>query len=820
MKRAVVIAGRLAVLTAGGRGVRGVVIVDDTPSTARVGVAAVGYVSGLMVTVTSNPAGAPLVDVLGLNLRAQIPGTGSTLIPWASLVEGPLPSQIVIQARPAGLDGPLGPYSEAVPVDLSELIDPEALPSCIQLPSLSFSASPPVQGSTITATPGVWTGATQGAPVAIMRWSPAAGGAPTEVTPIWTVVPAIDGDILLQIGSRAVAQTGAVVEAWSAQYRIYDPDLLRTIVAADLTLGDAVFEPGDQTTWWRPRISVPGLIALSPYAIRWRRPSGAAEPMEALGGGVYRPVSAAPGSPGSDPSYFANDGDRQIQFSWQASSGGPWSPWSASITLPAKSTGSVIIAPVPTAAVTLGMRRSLMTYNVDAGYSDLTEGQTVNSPWTSRSFVAVALAAWRGDTTVYTGGALPGGGRTPAQRLLDQLRHWAANRVPPGTYGYAAQYQSPFVLTVCIAKTMPSIWGQLTTGEQTRLDLALKASLLASAFIAGDSNPFWPGGQSNERTIRGFMAGRSNVANFSVAGRLTPFLIAHVLGVSAAASFLNTWTRAAFLADIEAAFAAYIPGSASARCDLWETFRRQWTAAVQVEMHGTGHGGQTGPTEAQIQASIRDWSLTYNDAGGAGNRTYRLGDGGAFLPVEIRRCCRKTVKPGLGPNLEGAGASVYGIYESNPAVSNARNSFVGRLLNMADAPELPNLGATGMWDEFDSSDGGKSAPRSIGLNVRSALSYSMDGYSVLVSFVAAYIVLGLADADHPQMASAMSRFEIATRDLEYKVQHGYRDVAKGGRPSANCSDYPAGGVKAESERQISVPIALHDAVIQPWFSAA
>lgn len=820
MKRALVIDGRLAVLTGGAGGLRGVVIVDDTPSTARVSVSAIGYVSGLMVTIISNPTGAALVDVLGLNLRAQIPGVGSTLVPWPSLVDGPLPPQLIVQARPASPDGPLGPYSEAVPVDLSELIDPEALPSCTQLPSLSFSSSPPVQGSTITATPGVWTGATQGPAVAVMRWSPAAGGAPTEVSPIWTVVPAIDGDILLQIGSRAVAQTGTVVEAWSAQYRIYDPDILRTIVAADLTLGDAVYEPGDQTIWWRPRVGFPGLSALSPYAIRWRRPSGAVEPMEALGGGVYRPVSAAPGSPGSDPSYFSNDAAREIQFSWQASSGGPWSPWSASITLPVKSTGSVTIAPVPTAAVTLGMRRSLMTYNVDAGYSDQTEGQTVNAPWTTRSFVAVALAAWRGDTTVYTGGTLPGGGRTPAQRLLDQLRWWAANRVPPGTYGYAAQYQGPFVLAVCIAKARPSIWGQLTTGEQTRLDLALKACLLASAFISGDSNPFWSGGQSNERTIRGFMAGRSNVANFSVAGRLTPFLIAHVLGMSAAADFLDGWTRAGFLAEIEAAFAAYIPGSASARCDLWETFRRQWTLAVQDEMHGTGHGGQTGPTEAQIQQSVRNWSLTYNDAGGAGSRTYRLSDGGAFLPTEIRRCCRKIVKPGLGPNLESAGASTYGIYESNPAVSNARNAYVGRLLNMADAAGLPNQGATGMWDEFDSSDGGKSAPRSIGLNVRSALSYSMDGYSVLVTFVAAYIVLGLADADHPQMASAMARFEIATRDLEYKVQCGYRDVAKGGRPSANCTDYAAGGSLAESERQISAPISIHDQIIQPWFLAA
>lgn len=818
-QRYLTIGGRRAVLYQGAA-LRGCIVVDDAPPAARVTVTAVGYVSGLMVTVTRNTSGAPYIDVLGLNLRAQIPGSGSTLIPWAELVEGPLPARLIVQARPAGADGaPTGPYSGEIDVDLEDLIDPTALPACITLPTLSFSASPAVEGSTITRTAGVWTGATQGPAVELMRWTPAAGGAETYVSPLWTAAPALSGDILLQVGSRVVALDGTVVEAWSAQYRVYDADL-RILTAADASFAAHVFEPGDQAVWWKPRVSFPGLSAETVFAIRWRLPAGAAEPMEHLGSGVYRPVSASPGAPGTDPSYFANDGARQIQFAWQSVSGGPWSAWSATITMATKSTGSVTIAPVPTAAVTLGMRRSLMTYNVDAGYSDLTEGQTVNSPWTSRSFVAVALAAWRGDTTVYTGGALPGGGRTPAQRLLDQLRWWAANRVPPGTYGYAAQYQSPFVLTVCIAKTMPSIWGQLTTGEQTRLDLALKASLLASAFIVGDSNPFWPGGQSNERTIRGFMAGRSNVANFSVAGRLTPFLIAHVLGVSAAASFLNTWTRAAFLADIEAAFAAYIPGSASARCDLWETFRRQWTAAVQVEMHGTGHGGQTGPTEAQIQASIRDWSLTYNDAGGAGSRTYRLGDGGAFLPVEIRRCCRKTVKPGLGPNLEGAGASVYGIYESNPAVSNARNAFVGRLLNMADAPELPNLGATGMWDEFDSSDGGKSAPRSIGLNVRSALSYSMDGYSVLVSFVAAYIVLGLADADHPQMASAMSRFEIATRDLEYKVQHGYRDVAKGGRPSANCSDYPAGGVKAESERQISVPIALHDAVIQPWFSAA
>ena len=80
VQRYLTVGGRRVVLRQGGV-LRGCVVLDDAPPAARVGVAAVGYVSGLMVTITSNPTGAPLVDVLGLGLRAQIPGAGSTLIP-------------------------------------------------------------------------------------------------------------------------------------------------------------------------------------------------------------------------------------------------------------------------------------------------------------------------------------------------------------------------------------------------------------------------------------------------------------------------------------------------------------------------------------------------------------------------------------------------------------------------------------------------------------------------------------------------------------------------------------------------------------------
>lgn len=154
MKRALLVGGRLAVLTAGGA-VRGCVVIDDTPSSARVGVTAVGYVAGLMVTVVANPSGAPLIDVLGLGRSAQIAGAGATLIPWASLVDGPLPSSLVIQARPVGADGaPTGPYSAEITVDLENLIDPNEPPTSLTPPALTFSGGGPAVGATITEVAG------------------------------------------------------------------------------------------------------------------------------------------------------------------------------------------------------------------------------------------------------------------------------------------------------------------------------------------------------------------------------------------------------------------------------------------------------------------------------------------------------------------------------------------------------------------------------------------------------------------------------------------------------------------------------------------
>ncbi len=823
MKRALLVGGRLAVLTAGGT-VRGCVVIDDTPSSARVGVTAVGYVAGLMVTVVANPSGAPLIDVLGLGRSAQIAGAAATLIPWASLVDGPLPSSLVIQARPVGADGaPTGPYSAEITIDLTDLIDPNEPPLSLAAPALTFSGGGPEVGATITEVAGSWAGATTGPAVRTMRQRPAGGGAEAIISPRWTVVPPLASSIEISLGETVTGPNGASATAWSPWYTITVAGGLRALTAADITVTGSVLTPVGQGRWFKPEIQLPGLVGETVVERQWSAVASGAEnwqplPLKAGSSTTYIPDWTSPGDPDDAPrvdmSYFeAAEATRRASFKvrYRAVAGGPWSPASAAVSIPVPAAPALAL-PSP-AVFRQATQRSLVQYRVAQGFSDGTEGQGANYPFFAHHWVSVAVAAFAGDTTVYTGGSIPSGGRTPKQRLVEQLRAWANNRFVSGTMGYGGQVQIAGIVTVAIARMMPDVWGQLTVSEQARLDIGMRASLVGAAWLASDtSNAGW--------TIRGYTGNRSWNPNIRIPCLLAPFLIAQYMGgASEATDYLNSWTRAAFLAEIEAAFSAYIPANGAGRVvDVWDTFRfPQWTTAVQDTVHGTGSRplGQ-GPTTAQLQSAIRNLRILGRS----------LNQGVAALEAEILRCCPHRVAPGLGPNLEGAGATVYGIFE-HPRSSNARNKYVGRLTNSAAFAGLPNwnpttrVGAVGMWAEMDTTDGGRDTgaglgPATINLNVRSALSYSLDGWQALASIIMGMACTGLLRPGDLS-PDALGRMGIASTDLLYKSDEGYESTSKGGRNATSNESETRQTVDTRCQ-----PWPIHhvfNTVISPWLAA-
>lgn len=806
-ERYLVVDGRRAVLMVGGA-LRGCVVVDDAPAAAQVGVTAIGYVDGLMVTVTYNPAAAPLVDVLGFNLRAQIPGSGATLIPWAHLVEGPLPSRLIVQARPVAADGaPMGPYSAEIAVDLTDLVNPDEPPLALAAPTMTFSGGSPAVGATITEVAGSWSGATTGPAVRTMRQRPAGGGVATEISPRWSVVPALASSVEISLGETMTAPGGATATSWSPWYAITVAGGLRALTAADITVTGSVLTPVGQGRWFKPEIQLPGLVGETVVERQWSAVASGAEvwqplPLKAGSTTTYVPDWTSPGDPDDAPradfSYFESaEAARRASFRirYRAVVGGSWSPPSAAVSIPVPA-APVLALPSPS-ILTQAARRTEVQYQISRGFSDQTEGQGANFPAYAHHWVSMALAAFAGDTTVYTGGAIASGGRTLKQLLVGQLRTWAGNRFVPGTCGYAGQFQAAGIVAVAIARMMPDVWGQLTAAEQARLDLGMRGSLIGAAWLASDaSNASW--------TLRGYTGNRGWNPNISIPCRLLPFLIAQYMGgPDAAADFLNGWTRAAFLAEIESAFAAYIPANGAGRVvDIWDTFRfPQWTTAVQDFVHGTGSRplGQ-GPTTAQLQSAIRNLRIFGRS----------LSQGVAALEAEILRCCPHQVAPGIGPNLEGAGATVYGIFEY-PRASNARNKYVGRLTNTADFAGLPNwnpttrVGAIGMWAEMSTTDGGRDTgaglgPASINLNVRSALSYSLDGWQALASIIAGAVCTGLLRPGDLS-SDALGRMGVASQDLIYKANNDYESVAKGGRNASSN----------ESETRQTV-----DTRCQPW----
>lgn len=824
MKRALLVGGRLAVLTAGGT-VRGCVVIDDTPSSARVGVTAVGYVAGLMVTVVANPSGAPLIDVLGLGRSAQIAGAGATLIPWASLVDGPLPSSLVIQARPVGADGaPTGPYSTEITVDLENLIDPNEPPTSLTPPALTFSGGGPAVGATITEVAGSWAGATTGPAVRTMRQRPAAGGAEAIISPRWTVVPSLASSIEISLGETVTGPNGATATAWSPWYTITVASGLRPLTAADITVTGSVLTPVGQGRWFKPEIQLPGLVGETVVERQWSAVASGAEvwqplPLKAGSTTTYIPDWTSPGDPDDAPrvdmSYFESaEAARRASFRirYRAVAGGPWSPASAAVSIPVPAAPALALP--STSILVQAARRSEVQYRVAQGFSDGTEGQGANYPAYAHHWVSMAVAAFAGDTTVYTGGSIPSGGRTLKQRLVAQLRTWANNRFVSGTCGYGGQFQVAGLVTVVICRMMPDVWGQLTAAEQARLDIGMRGSLVGAAWLASDtSNAGW--------TIRGYTGNRGWNPNISIPCRLLPFLIAQYMGGAAeAADYLNGWTRAAFLAEIEAAFSAYIPANGAGRVvDIWDTFRfAQWTTSVQDFVHGTGSRplGQ-GPTTSQIQSAVRNLRIFGRS----------LSQGVAAVEAEILRCCPHRVAPGLGPNLEGAGATVYGIFEY-PRASNARNKYVGRLTNSADFATLPNwnpttrVGSWGMWAEMNTTDGGRDTaaglgPATINLKVRSALSYSMDGWQALASIIMGMACTGLLRSGDLS-PDALGRMGIASTDMIYKAERGYETASKGGRPATTNESETRQTVDTRCQ-----PWPIHhvfNTVVSPWLSAS
>ena len=359
----------------------------------------------------------------------------------------------------------------------------------------------------------------------------------------------------------------------------------------------------------------------------------------------------------------------------------------------------------------------------------------VNSPSTTAINAAIAapMILYKKSFSggAYTNGAYFGGasvtlavasfaGTTSSDaRLLQQIRtSITGGNEPCANGGYPAQHERHVTGMFAIAKQTPRIWNQLTTAEKAKIDLVMKAAFVASAFTTADSNPYILAGTQQYSLDADSNLDRNWNPNYRE-GMLGGVLVGMVYfgGPTAAAAVLDSYNHTQFVAELNA------NGLSNAHL----TFN--WKVA---------NPSSTAPTGTMIQNGIKN----YRSHGSS------LSNYMAIYNDLVRDTYGKNVHAGInnGAGINGAGKIVSG------------------------AATLPNPGAMGMLQEFDSGDSG---------GARSSLIYAYDGFrphqtNLLVLIIGGYWQKGSADSN-----AAFTRLNIGNTDLWYKLEKGYISYAKG-----------------------------------------
>lgn len=389
-----------------------------------------------------------------------------------------------------------------------------------------------------------------------------------------------------------------------------------------------------------------------------------------------------------------------------------------------------------------------MRWSLESGMtSDNTGGSQTNRADSGHCLVIIALAARAGVTTVI-------GGMTPSAKILDQLIWWTddgQDRMPVCDAGYKAQYEIMFAAVVAIARRTPAVWdhASLTPARKARLDLAMQALLVASAWSMSDANP-WIGSFATERTIWGFESGRDANVNYSTPPKLLPLIVARYFGVSATEAFLAGFTRSTF-------HAALVAAGSLGKAAL--TYSQDWTPALASAAYGYAAGTKTGPTAAQLQTAVRGYTF----------RGWGLGDAAAaaVMASELERNFSKTIRPGV--IVPGGGGTPYGILGAS--TDGLLRAVIDDLSAWA---ALPYAGQIGAPQEIDTVNGGYSP------DTRSSMSYVARG---LVSGLAGWCALAVQDLHLGQgavLAEGQARALRGMVFVRYVTQYGWRSFAKGG----------------------------------------
>lgn len=339
-----------------------------------------------------------------------------------------------------------------------------------------------------------------------------------------------------------------------------------------------------------------------------------------------------------------------------------------------------------------------------------------------RSFAGGAYTdgAFFGGASVVLAAASRAGNTTADARLLQQIRHSiVGSNAICANGGYPAQHERHVTGMFAIVKHTPRIWNQLSAAEKSKIDLLMKASLVASAFTTADNNPYVLAGAAH-RTLDGDgNVNRDWNPNYRE-GMIGGVLVGLVYfgGAAATHGILDSYNHAAFVGELTAG------GLSNTR----EVFN--WKAANPTS---------AAPTGTQIENAIRNYRY----------KTLGLANHMGIYAALVNDTYGGTVNAGLsnGAGVNGAGRIASG------------------------AETLPNPGAPGMLKEFDTFDGA---------GPRSSMLYSYHGYRPHQTNQLVLIVGGYWRKSGDTARNAVIRLKNGNQDLWYKMQKGYIDYFSGG----------------------------------------
>ena len=200
-------------------------------------------------------------------------------------------------------------------------------------------------------------------------------------------------------------------------------------------------------------------------------------------------------------------------------------------------------------------------------------GAHTTGAWNSTPPIVLAIAAYTGDASA-------------DDKLLAQIRYnLVGENGLSANGGYPAQHERQFTGAVAIAKKTPRVWNKLTPQEQGKIDLMMKAALVASAYTTSDRS--YADGRKVTALDGDVNMNRGWNPNYQE-GMIGMMIMGPVYfgGGEAAQKLLDSYDHEKFVAELKAAGLS----------NTWETFN--WKAA---------NPSSAAPSGKEIEQMIRQY---------------------------------------------------------------------------------------------------------------------------------------------------------------------------------------------------------------------